>query len=191
MIALSALPAFAILRRPLERPSNVEVPKPVVTTTPIVTVTATATPQPTVVQTIPTAAPTPTPVKMPTSPPKPALTPEQWAQKVVAGPRSQKALRECVEFDLWKVGSNVPKAYAVTTRIGTDLLPDTSVYSLSPRATNGLASCVKLALFRAFNDAGSSPSTKDPFTFTASFAFPNAQPNPGSLPDREWGSRPY
>ncbi len=173
--------SFALLRRPDAEP-HVTVPTPVVTSPPrpIVPTMPTPTVRPT-----PTAAPTPTPVKVATTPPKPALTPEQWGRKVVAGAKTQKAIQSCVEFDLWKKES-VPKAYSVTVKIGTDLLPDTSVYALSPKPTNGLSSCVKLALFNAFNDARSAPPVKEPFTFTTSFAFPNAQPNPGNLPTRDW-----
>lgn len=129
-----------------------------------------------------TAAPAVAPSALPAAPattaapgprPAPKLTNEQFGKNVVAS--RHKKLQECVEQDLLR-NPEAPRAYTVTVLVERDGLPLNSATKFVPTPSPGFQTCGQLAIFHAFNNYGRSAPEQVEFTFTTSFAFPNAKP---------------
>ncbi|MBX3200658.1 MAG: hypothetical protein KF894_21145 [Labilithrix sp.] len=144
---------------------------------------ATPAPPPTVAAPEPSAVVT-TPPKR-TAPAKPVtkLTNEQFGKNVVAA--QNKKLRECVEQDLLRTPT-APKAYTVTVLVEHDGLPKNTATAFSPAPTKGFASCARHVIFYGFSGYGRSAPERVEFTFSTSFAFPDAAPAAKAQSGRGW-----
>ncbi len=129
----------------------------------------------------PSAAPSSTSAKtastseLPAAPAKPVpkLTNEQYGKNIVAG--RHKELLRCVEQDLLR-NPSAPKAYTVTVLVESDGAPRNSATRFSPQPSPGFQVCARHAIFYGFTSSGRNPPQLVEFTFTTSFAFPNAKP---------------
>lgn len=148
-----------------ERPPAATPPKPELTMPATVTAPAeTSAPAP-------AQRPNASPARSATAP---KLSNEQYGKKMVtsAGPR----LKQCVEQHLLRTPS-APTAYTATVSVEQDGLPRNSSTRFTPSPGNENAeTCMKLAIFHAFNNGHTAPPTREEFTFTTSFAFPDAKP---------------
>ena len=148
-------------------------PKPV-KTVPVSTPPTTES-TPSVPTVTPSASSTPPPsARAPASrPAAPKLTNEQFGKNVVAA--QHKKLEECVAQDLLR-NPDAPRAYTVTVLVERDGLPRNSATRFVPAPRPGFQTCGKFTIFHGFNNYGRSSPEPGEFTFTTSFAFPNAKP---------------
>ncbi len=152
-------------------------PRPVSTAAPQAPVIVSASAPPSA-ETTPLVAPSAVPsasasVRAPALRPAPKLTNEQFGKNVVAA--QQKKLLDCVEQDLLRK-PDAPKAYTVTVFVERDGLPLNSATKLVPEPSRGFRTCATHAIFYGFNGYGRNAPEPGEFTFTTSFAFPNAKP---------------
>ena len=115
--------------------------------------------------------------------PAPKLTNEQFGKNVVAA--QSKKLRGCVEQDLLR-NPNAPKAYTVTVLVEKDGLPRSSATTFSPTPTEGFAQCARHVILYGFSGYGRNPPELVEFTFSTSFAFPDAKPAAKAESGRGW-----
>jgi len=171
MCALGAVTALLVMAPSERTPPKVKAAPVVTTPAPV--------PSPPVATSgsaLPAALPsTATTGEKPATPAKPVpkLTNEQYGKNVVAG-RNKELLR-CVEQDLLR-NPDAAKAYTVTVLVERDGAPRNSATTFSPKPSRGFQDCAKFAIFYGFTKSGRNPPQLVEFTFTTSFAFPNAKP---------------
>lgn len=160
------------------------IPAPRPVPTPVVSVSPAPLPSPTATE-APAPSATSTATARSTAPAKPVpkLTNEQYGKNIVAA--QHKKLLGCVEQDLVR-NPNVPKAYTVTVLVERDGAPRNSATTFSPKPTEGFQSCARHVIFYGFNNSGRNPPELVEFTFSTSFAFPNAKPAAKAEHGRGW-----
>lgn len=177
-LLIGVMTAALVARPSRPAPAPRTVPTPVVSVSPAPLPSPTATEAPAPGATSTATARSTTPAK-----PVPKLTNEQYGKNVVAS--THKKLLGCVEQDLLR-NPNVPKAYTVTVLVESDGAPRNSATTFSPTPTAGFQSCARHVIFYGFNNSGRNPPELVAFTFSTSFAFPNAKPAAKAEHGRGW-----